>query len=231
MHGGLECLVKLLQCDCDTSIRDHSGCMAAHYAAAYNHIECLRFLVKHGAAFSSLDSSGKTLAHSAAQNGAMTSLHWLLEKGAETNDKDGNGNTLGHLAAAGGHAKCFNCYLQHGGSLELTNKRNETVLDIARRFGHPLLMNRAYSNEVVCVHCKDKSELINWEKSHQPTRVQRSMNSTLKTSYKTPLPTRQKSAQLDASKKSWKDQKHKNKDEQNETELPPRDLAARYFIA
>ncbi|XP_071957048.1 uncharacterized protein [Antedon mediterranea] len=224
MQGGLECLVKLIQCNCDASVHDALGCIAAHYASAYNHIECLRFLIKHGATFTSVDASGKTLAHWAAQNGATTTLHWLFEKGADPNIQDDNGNTAGHLAAANGHAKCFNCYLQHSGCLELTNKRDEKTIDIARRFGHPFLISRACSNDITCVHCQDKSDMINWEKNHQPTRVQRSMASIHSNSYKTTLPDKQKLPKT--RKKVSKKEKYKH-----EIELPKRDLATRYFTA
>lgn len=53
------------------------------------------------------------------------------------------GNTLGHYSALRGHPGCFNCFLQHDGELHGQNIREESTLDLAKKSGHYLDMEKA----------------------------------------------------------------------------------------
>ena len=48
-----------------------------------------------------------------------------------------------HLSAQGGSALAFNCLLQHGARLDVVNLHGDRPEDTAKKFGHPLLMQRA----------------------------------------------------------------------------------------
>ena len=52
------------------------------------------------------------------------------------------GNSPGHYASEGGYPKCLNCFLQHDGEIDIQNIKGDTPLDTARKFGHPLLMEK-----------------------------------------------------------------------------------------
>lgn len=54
-----------------------------------------------------------------------------------------HGNTPLHYAAEGGKAECFNCCLQHDASLPAANNKGDTPLDVAKKYGHRLLMEKA----------------------------------------------------------------------------------------
>ncbi|XP_070566599.1 ankyrin repeat domain-containing protein 42-like isoform X2 [Ptychodera flava] len=244
IHGGLECLIFLVQIDCDMTKTDNAGLVPAHCAAGNDHIECLRYLIKAGTPLDIKDKSSKTLAHAAAHHGAMTCLHWLFEKGANARLKDDQGNTPLHMAAVGGHAKCFNCCLQHNGSLEITNSRNEIAMETARRFGHPVIIDKAVKNEIQCLHCVDKFDVLQWEKNHQPTRVQKSLNDRKQVIYRSPVPaanmppiddlvfTEKEPSRLELNKAKRErilQKQGKGDNLPTDSNLPRRDLAARYF--
>nr|XP_006822021.1 PREDICTED: serine/threonine-protein phosphatase 6 regulatory ankyrin repeat subunit A-like [Saccoglossus kowalevskii] len=197
----------------DTELGDDKGKRPSHYAAIHGGLECLVFLVQ-------IDCDMTK----AAQHGAMTCLHWLFEKGVNPYAKDGQGNTPLHMAAVGGHGKCFNCCLQHNSSLEIQNNREETAIDIARRFGHPVVIDKAVHNTIQCLHCVGKYEILEWQKSHQPTKVQRSLNSSKKQIYRSPVPPAKKElsqAELNRLRREAEQSKGDH--------LPKRDLAAKYF--
>ena len=52
------------------------------------------------------------------------------------------GNTPGHYASEGGFPNCLNCFLQHDGEIDIQNIKGDTPLDTAKKFGHPLLMEK-----------------------------------------------------------------------------------------
>ena len=52
------------------------------------------------------------------------------------------GNTPGHYASEGGKPECLNCFLQHDGEIDIQNIKGDSPLDTARKFGHPLLMEK-----------------------------------------------------------------------------------------
>jgi len=59
------------------------------------------------------------------------------------------GNTPGHYASEGGHPSCLNCFLQHDGEVDILNIKGDTPLETARKFGHPLLMEKGGKNWMV----------------------------------------------------------------------------------
>lgn len=75
------------------------------------------------------------------------------------------GNTPGHYAGEGGFPACLNCFLQHDGEIDIQNIKGDSPLDTAKKFGHPLLMQKGgmcdifilltlvlLSIFVICVH-------------------------------------------------------------------------------
>ena len=59
------------------------------------------------------------------------------------------GNTPGHYASEGGKPECLNCFLQHDGEIDIQNIKGDTPLDTARKFGHPLLMEKGGKSMVI----------------------------------------------------------------------------------
>ena len=59
------------------------------------------------------------------------------------------GNSPGHYAAEGGRPECLNCFLQHDGEIDVQNIKGDTPLDTARKFGHPLLMEKGGNTALV----------------------------------------------------------------------------------
>ena len=62
-------------------------------------------------------------------------------------DSIAQNNTPAHCAAETGKATAFNCLLQHGADLEAINTDRDTPLDMAKKAGHPLLMEKACKHE------------------------------------------------------------------------------------
>ncbi|XP_050408322.1 ankyrin-3 [Patella vulgata] len=224
-YGSFEALVSMVERDCDMTIGDNGGYLPAHYAAHYNKLDCLRFLIKQGTSLEATSTEGKTPAHTAALYGSVDILHWLLEKGSDPNTQDNLGNTAGHYATEGGKADCFNCYLQHGGVVDIQNLKGDTTLDNARRFGHPLLMEKALKNEITCPECFHHYQKIEWDKTNQPTIVQKNITNNKRTAYVSPLPPKQKPSTQLQQNMLIRETKH----QQQQANLPTRDLAAQFF--
>ncbi len=53
------------------------------------------------------------------------------------------GNTAVHYAAEFGKGKCFNCLIQHGGRISIQNFAGNSPMEMAKKAGHPLLMEKA----------------------------------------------------------------------------------------
>ena len=52
-------------------------------------------------------------------------------------------NTLAHTCCINGQAECFNCCIQHDVSVNILNKQDETPLDIARKCGRSVQIEKA----------------------------------------------------------------------------------------
>lgn len=63
MISALDFLTLLIQRDCDITIVDKNGYLAAHHAARHDKLDCFRFLVKQGTALDATQSDGKTPTH------------------------------------------------------------------------------------------------------------------------------------------------------------------------
>ena len=61
--AALDCLIVLVQRDCDITLGDNNGNLAAHHAAKNNKLDCLRFLVKQGTSLEATQADRKTPAH------------------------------------------------------------------------------------------------------------------------------------------------------------------------
>ena len=53
------------------------------------------------------------------------------------------GNTLAHCSCLGGHPECLNCCIQHDFWTDVENNFNETPLDLGRKSGKGLLIQKA----------------------------------------------------------------------------------------
>lgn len=61
--SALEFLALLIQRDCDITVSDKNGYLAAHHAARHDKLDCFRFLIKQGTALDATQSDGKTSTH------------------------------------------------------------------------------------------------------------------------------------------------------------------------
>jgi ankyrin repeat protein len=172
-HGSFESVKMLTKYYVDVNQLDNEGNYAAHFAAMNNKLQCLKYLIRIGTPLGKCQNRrGRNLAHVAALHGASHCLHWLLEKGCDTTEIDSksnetnglesnfgltnvflkdDGNTVAHLACLGSDAKCLNCCLQHDCNMNALNKSDEKPLNIARRVGKLLYLEKA---------CKSVSDVL-----------------------------------------------------------------------
>ena len=61
--AALNCLILLVQRDCDITLGDNNGYLAVHHAAKQNKLDCMRFLIKQGTSLEATQADGKTPAH------------------------------------------------------------------------------------------------------------------------------------------------------------------------
>ncbi len=62
-YSALDCLICLVERDCDITIGDKSGALPIHYAASNNRLDCLRFLIKQGNSVDATQANGRTPSH------------------------------------------------------------------------------------------------------------------------------------------------------------------------
>lgn len=187
-HGSLNALRCLVERNCDLSLEDCRGNQPIHMAAGRDQLECLRFIVDQGIAPGSPKSDGRQTTHLAAQYNASKSLHWLLDVArVNPNAKDSQENTPSHYATEKGNAECYSCLLRHGADPEVINGMNENCSQTARRYGHPVLMEKAATGEVVCKYCHQSSERSAWEHRHKVAPVITALDQSSKTAYTSPL--------------------------------------------
>lgn len=240
-HGATGCLASLVERDCDVILPDNSGCLAIHYAASNNRLDCVRFLVVQGTDLDITQSQGKTPVHLAAEHGAISVLHWLLEKGAKTNVQDACGNTALHGSAAAGRGAAYNCLLSHGADTALVNEKGDTSFDIAKKHGHPILIQNATSGVERCPHCFTKEKHDNWHLAHPVPRVTKELTALADRAYTAPVGLLRASSQGTATQRTKQPAsrcmtknnvqvKAKKTTKDNAAQqLPTRSLAARYF--
>ncbi len=73
------------------------------------------------------------------------------------------GNTLSHSSCLGGSAECFHCCVQHDIPVDYINMFDETPLEVARKIGKSLSIEKAANNKIRCKYCvrnalKDKHQ-------------------------------------------------------------------------
>ncbi|CAL1535973.1 unnamed protein product [Lymnaea stagnalis] len=227
-HGGLDTVKFLVERDCDLTLCDHSSNLAAHVAARHDNLNCLKFLVKQGTFIDTPQTNGKACSHIAAINGSVHALHWLLESGANVNLPDGDGNTPAHHAALGGRADCFNCCMHHHANLDAANGKGDTPMDAAKKSGHPLLMHKAATNEVMCPECCIKLEKEDYDYKHPLAPVVRSMSAAKQRAFRSPMtPKKRPQSQKRMVKSDWRISQVPRNDEK--TFLTQRDIPAKYF--
>jgi ankyrin repeat protein len=79
----LQCLILLVQRDCDITLGDNNGYLALHHCAKNNKVDCCRFLVKQGTSLEATQADGKTPAHVVGFRKCSNGVKWIIPN---TND-------------------------------------------------------------------------------------------------------------------------------------------------
>ena len=108
-------------------------------AAENGHLNVLKLFVKRGCSWVvSLNNHHQNILHVAAQNGHLKVVRYIQNMFMVNdllNETNEDGNTPLHLAAAKVHSSIVSTLVQTGNmDTTATNKKGETVLDIARKF-------------------------------------------------------------------------------------------------
>ena len=130
----------------DVADIDANGNLATHSAAMGNKLSVLKYLTEQGIRVDQISNYlGRYPIHYAAASNGVTVLHWILDNTIpeHANLQDHEGNTPAHMAGLYGAAVAFNCLKAHGCNLDIVNNKNETPKDVARRCGHPFLIEKA----------------------------------------------------------------------------------------
>lgn len=144
---------------------DNDQNTVGHLAAKNDHLKCIQYLIELGFPVDLVrNSNGRNVAHVCCVFGSVKTLHWLFQNGTNINILDGktlkeytflygsdcyilllkdSGNNLAHSACVNGQGECFNCCIQHDVPVNLLNYADETPLDIARKSGKSLLIEKA----------------------------------------------------------------------------------------
>lgn len=148
-YGSLRTLKKMCEYYLDVTIPDADGNTIAHLVVksqSADRVDCLRYLVEqHQFPVDRVrNEQGRNVAHMCCLYGSVKCLHWLFEHvEIDPMNLDHAGNTLAHTACLGGQAECLNCCLQHDVPLFDVNSADETPLEVARKKGKSILMEKA----------------------------------------------------------------------------------------
>lgn len=66
--AALDCLVCLVERDCDITLGDSNANLPIHYAASSNHLDTVRFLARQGSSMLATQGEGKTIIHVVSPN-------------------------------------------------------------------------------------------------------------------------------------------------------------------
>lgn len=76
------------------------------------------------------------------------------------------GNTLSHSSCLGGSAECFHCCVQHDIPVDYINMFDETPLEVARKVGKSLSIEKAAKNKIRCKYCVRNALKAKHQKEH-----------------------------------------------------------------
>ena len=137
--GNMEIVKLLLEKGADVNAKDTAyGKTALMWAADKGHSEIVKFLLEKGADVNAKDTSwGSTALIWAADEGDYETVKLLLDKGVNIDTKDtAYGKTALAWASEKGRLKIVEYLVEKGADLNITNKHNQTPLDIASIYGH-----------------------------------------------------------------------------------------------
>ena len=112
-----------------------------------------------------------TVFNAHAFQGALDRVRLLLDRGATIDTKSSVGNTALHMAIIAGHQDLANCLLCRGSNISLTNKRQKSVLQLARECGHLRWIEEAVPKNIPTITRADP--LLHravWSKNHSLVR-------------------------------------------------------------
>ncbi|CAF0959675.1 unnamed protein product [Brachionus calyciflorus] len=167
--GSLEALKSIVSID--ISIRDYHGNSAAHLAVRSDRLNCLKYMIKIGLPINIIKNKmGRNVPHEACFYGAINCLHWMFENNQiDLNIMDDLNNTLAHTCCMSGQAECLNCCIQHNVDINKLNVNAENALELARKVGKGLHIEKAVNNEITCKECVENALRYKFEKENEKT--------------------------------------------------------------
>ena len=103
-----------------------------HLASANGHLKIAKLLVQRGASVDVNDKQ-ETPHYQAVSNGIVAIHRLLIDHGANLHSADSNGCTLLHAASQRGHLGVVKLLLQRGADVDILNKANKTVAEMASK--------------------------------------------------------------------------------------------------
>ena len=128
----------LLRAGANPNIANDDGCTCLHEAVIeYLSEEILQVLNNHGADVNTRDKKNQTALMLASEKGNTDAMNVLLKAGADPNIPDASGNTCFNYAIVRNCGKeMLQAMIDHSADVNVTNKKNQTVLSIACEQGN-----------------------------------------------------------------------------------------------
>jgi len=135
LNGSLTCVVFLLGHGAEINARNNQGHSGFQYAASKGHKAVVEFLLANGADPDIRDGRNDTALHRLASTGKVDILKMILdwtETKVDVNAQNKEGNTPLHIACEDNEIQAAMMLIDKGASVEVTNKEEQTPLDLAK---------------------------------------------------------------------------------------------------
>ncbi|XP_071796931.1 uncharacterized protein [Asterias amurensis] len=130
--GQEDIVTVLVSKGAEVNSANSTGQTPLHYAASRDRQKVAEILLEHGADTNIAERVGATPMHRAASKGNLEIVKLLLNYNCRLDQQDCVGNTALHMACEEDRVKEATVLVQHGASLHITNKEEQTPLDLAQ---------------------------------------------------------------------------------------------------
>lgn len=135
---------NLIRQGTNVNIKNLNGSTPLHIACIRGNVEMIELLIKSGADVRALDNEGDTPL-TKLQNDIFTmscAISYIIDRGDDVNIiKDAEGDTFLHWACSHGYLDLVRKLVEHGAQLNVTNRRGQTPLDLAKDTRRDTIVN------------------------------------------------------------------------------------------
>ena len=135
-------LIDMLAADSELDRKDNRGRTALSWAVEGGDLIAVQKLIARGARLNMADGYGNTALHHAARRGRTDLARALLDAGADIHQNNRRKESVLHLAAQHeGNSELLELLLERGASLSVRDIEGVSVLGVAARAGHILVLD------------------------------------------------------------------------------------------